>query len=88
MGVNHPIIRDSKTPLRKTSVGVERGSPTAGVIGLNEWFQLGKYTVGSSYSSCCAKDGPTRQIGAEVLSRFLVTFDYPHHRLLIERAGR
>ena len=79
--VNHPIIRDSKGPLRKIS--------TANVLGPNEWFQLGKYTIGSTNSICCSSEENNRQIGAEVLSRFrLVTFDYPHHRLIVERVGR
>ena len=78
--VNHPIIRDSKGPLRKIS--------TAWVLGPNEWFQLGKYTIGSTQSMCCRPGQNNRQIGAELLSRFHVTFDYPHHRLILERATR
>ena len=78
--VNHPIIRDSKGPLRKVG--------TATVLGPNEWFQIGKYTVGSTQSACCSSIDNNRQIGAEVLSRFHVTFDYPHKRLILERATR
>lgn len=79
--VNHPIIRDSKGPLRKVD--------KVNVLGPNEWFQLGKYTIGSTTSMCCSADANNRQIGADVLSRFrLVTFDYPHKRLILERAGR
>lgn len=78
--VNHPIIRDSKGPLRKIS--------TAQVIGPTEWFQLGKYTVGSTPSMCCSSVDNNRQIGADLLSRFHVTFDYPHKRLILERATR
>jgi hypothetical protein len=78
--VNHPIIRDSKGPLRKIS--------TAGVLGPTEWFQIGKYTVGSTQATCCSSMDNNRQIGAELLSRFHVTFDYPHRRLILERATR
>ncbi|HSP15016.1 MAG TPA: retropepsin-like aspartic protease [Thermoanaerobaculia bacterium] len=78
--VNHPIIRDSKGPLRTVK---------AGVIGSNEWFQLGRYTLGSTQSSCCAPTEETsRQIGSEVLSRFRVTLDYPHKRLILEQRTR
>jgi hypothetical protein len=78
--VNHPIIRDSKGPLRKISNDV---------LGPNEWFQLGKYTIGSTNSiSRMASEENSRQIGAEVLSRFHVTLDYPHKRLIVERATR
>ena len=76
--VNHPIIRDSKGPLKTVK---------AGVLGPNEWFRLGHYTIGSTESACCAPtDEASRQVGAEVLSRFRVTFDYPHKRLILERA--
>jgi hypothetical protein len=78
--VNHPIIRDSKGPLRKIS--------TAGVLGPTEWFQIGKYTVGSTQSMCCSSLDNNRQIGVDLLSRFHVTFDYPHKRLILERATR
>jgi len=87
--VNHPIIRDSKGPLRKVSTGVGLGQSLAGVLGPNEWFRLGRYTIGSTQSACCsASEETSRQIGGEVLSRFRVTFDYPHHRLILERAER
>ena len=87
--VNHPIIRDSKGPLRKVITGPGLGIPMAGVLGPNEWFQLGKYTIGSTDSICCgASEDASRQIGAEVLSRFRVMFDYPHHRPILERKGR
>jgi hypothetical protein len=78
--VNHPIIRDSKGVLKPVKMGV---------IGSNEWFQLGRYTVGSTDSVCCAPTEETsRQIGAEVLSRFRVTFDYPHKKLIVEQRTR
>ena len=79
--VNHPIIRDSKGPLKKIS--------EADVLGPNEWFRLGKYTIGSTNSiSRKVSEENSRQIGAEVLSRFHVTLDYPHKRLIVERATR
>ena len=78
--VNHPIISQSKGPVRKVK---------AGFIGSNEWFQLGRYTIGSTESTCCGADEEAGQnIGAEVLSRFRVTFDYPHKNLILERAAR
>ncbi len=78
--VNHPIIRDSKAPLRKVG---------GGLLGANEWFQLGKYTIGSTNSLFVAgSEENSRKIGAEVLSRFHVTFDYPHRRLIVERDTR
>ena len=87
--VNHPIIRDSKGPLKKVSTGVGLGHSLAGVLGPNEWFRLGRYTIGSTQSACCAaNEQVSRQIGAEVLSRFRVTFDYPHRQLILERATR
>jgi hypothetical protein len=87
--VNHPIIRDSKGPLRKVNTGVGLGTALAGVLGPNEWFKLGRYTIGSTQSACCAaSEEVSRQIGAEVLSRFRVTFDYPHHRMILERSTR
>ncbi|HSP33887.1 MAG TPA: hypothetical protein VLU46_06190 [Thermoanaerobaculia bacterium] len=78
--VNHPIIRESKGPVRTMN---------AGVVGPNEWFQLGHYTIGSTQSACCGAEGDSSQhIGADVLSRFRVTFDYPHKRLIVARDAR
>lgn len=78
--VNHPIIRDSKAPLRTVK---------SGVLGPNEWFRLGRYTLASTQSACCAPTEETsRQIGAEVLSKFRVTFDFPHKRLILEQRTR
>ena len=77
--VNHPIIRDSSAAR----------AVKAGFVGPNEWFQLGRYTIGSTQSACCGADGESGQhIGAEVLSRFRVTFDYPHRRMIVERNAR
>lgn len=87
--VNHPIIRDSKGPLRRIATAAGLGHQPAGVLGPNEWFRLGRYTIGSTQSACCsASEMRSRQIGGGVLSRFRVTFDYPHHRLILDRATR
>ena len=77
--VNHPIIRESTT-VRAVN---------AGFAGPNEWFQLGRYTIGSTQTACCGADNESSQhIGAEVLSRFRVTFNYPHRQLSLERTSR
>jgi len=77
--VNHPIIRESKNAR----------AVKAGFVGPNEWFQLGRYTIGSTQSACCGADNESSQhIGAEMLSRFRVTFDYPHKQLILERNAR
>jgi hypothetical protein len=86
--VNHPIIRDSKGPLRTVTTGNGLGAQLAGVLGPNEWFRLGRFTIGSTQSTCCASEVTSRQIGAAVLSRFRVTFDYPRHRLILETSRR
>ena len=87
--VNHPIIRKSTGPLRKTQTGAGGfGKSLEGVIGRNEWFRLGYITIPSTQSVCCAaSEEVSRQIGEGILSRFRLTFDYPHRLLMLEYQG-
>jgi len=81
--VDHPIIAKSTGPLRRTQSGNGIGAATPGVIGATEWFRIGRFTIGSTTSSCCGNPATSRLLGAQLLSRFRVTFDYPHARLYL-----
>jgi hypothetical protein len=85
--VDHPIIEKSTGPLRRTQSGNGLGAPAAGVVGPTEWFRIGRFTIGSTSSSCCGNPATSRLLGAAVLSRFRVTFDYPHQRLYLTKPG-
>lgn len=84
--VNHPIIRQSTGSLRHTQTGRGGfGAAVPGVIGANEWFRLGRTTIPSTVSVCCAGNPEAdRQLGEGILSHFRITFDYPHARLILE----
>ena len=82
---DHPIIRKSTGALRKIQSGNGIGNPTPGVVGPTEWFRLGRFTLGSMSSSCCGNDATSRLLGAEVLSRFRITFDYPHAQMIVSQ---
>jgi hypothetical protein len=85
--VNHPIIRQSKGPLRETKTGNGGfGEAQPGVIGQNEWFRIGSTTIPSTTSVCCASsEDVSRQLGTAVLSRFRITFNYPDHSIYLEK---
>lgn len=84
--VNHPIIRKSTGPLRRTRTGAGGfGESQAGVIGKNEWFQIGRTRIPNTVSACCAaSEEVSRQIGLGILSHFRITFDYPTSRMILE----
>lgn len=85
--VNHPIIRQSKGPLRETATGAGGfGNSLKGVIGPNEWFRIGSTTIPATNSVCCAgSDDVSRQLGGEVLSRFRLIFNYPAKNIVFEK---
>ena len=85
--VNHPVIRQSKGPLREAATGAGGfGESLQGIVGPNEWFRIGSTTLPASESACCAgTDDVNRQLGAAVLSHFRITFNYPAHNIILER---
>jgi len=85
--VNHPIIRQSKGQLRETNTGSGGfGKSLPGVIGPNEWFRIGSATIPATASVCCAAtEEVSRQLGAGILSRFRITFDYPQRSIILEK---
>jgi len=84
--VNHPIIRKSTGALRSTRTGAGGfGQSQAGVIGHNEWFQIGRTRIPNTVSACCAaSEEVSRQIGQGILSHFRITFDYPASRMILQ----
>ena len=85
--VNHPVIRQAKGPLRETNTGSGGfGKSLPGVIGPNEWFRIGSTTIPATVSACCAaSEDVSRQLGSGILSHFRITFDYPGHRIILEK---
>jgi hypothetical protein len=87
--VNHPVIMKSTGPLRSIQTGNGLGKPVPGALGPNEWFRIGHFTIPTTQSVCCGGyEEASRGIGGEILSRFVVTFDYPHQRLMLTRGKR
>jgi predicted aspartyl protease len=82
--VNHPLLRQSSGPLRTISVGNGLGAAGGeGVAGRAEQLRFGTLVARDLPSNCCGTlPGTERQLGAGALSRFIVTFDYPHARMI------
>jgi membrane-associated protease RseP (regulator of RpoE activity) len=78
-----------KTVEAVTGMGI--GGPTIDTIARMPSLKLGRYMVENFVANFShAKGGVLSQgdfagiIGAEILRRFKVTFDYPHHRMILE----
>jgi predicted aspartyl protease len=83
--IDHPLIRKSTGKLVNTATGVGVGTEMRGVEGRIESLQLGPFELRGAVSACCGGSELSSQlIGGEALSRFTVTFDYPHKRLVLE----
>jgi predicted aspartyl protease len=85
--VNHPVIRQSKGPLRETNTGAGGfGQSLRGVVGPNEWFRIGSTTIPATQSACCAgNEDVNRQLGTTILSHFRITFNYPARQIILEK---
>jgi len=85
--VNHPVIRQSKGPLRETNTGAGGfGQSLRGVVGPNEWFRIGSTTIPATQSGCCAgNEDVNRQLGSAILSHFRITFNYPARQIILEK---
>jgi Aspartyl protease len=83
--VDDPVIKKSSGPKRTIRTGVGLGQPIQGVIGRGAYVQLGTYKLTQPLVACCsANPDDQHKIGGEILRRFLVIFDYPHARLILE----
>src|SRR6266542_3005559 len=85
--VNHPVIRQSKGPLRETNTGAGGvGQSLRGVVGPNEWSRIGSTTIPATKSACCAgNDDVNRQLGSAILSHFRIMFNYPARQIILEK---
>jgi hypothetical protein len=79
------LLKKSKGHLRKTQTGQGLGQPSSGVFGRVEWFRLGDFTMNDAPSACCGNPGNENMIGGAVLRRFVVTFDYSHKQMILEK---
>lgn len=83
--VDHPLIKKSNGKLLDTVTGVGIGSELRGVRGRIEYLQLGPFELRGAVSACCgSSDLSSQLIGGQALSKFTVTFDYPHQRLILK----
>ncbi len=81
--VDHPIAAriESRQP---TQTGVGLGTPTTGTVAKLWGLRLGPYVVRRVEVACCGSTEDTMRIlGGEILSRFTVTFDYPHQQMFL-----
>jgi len=87
-GVNHPVIKQSKGELHETNTGAGGfGESLTGVIGPNEWFQIGRNRIEATESVCCpGNEDVSRQLGGQVLSHFRIIFNYPGKSIILEGA--
>lgn len=82
--VDHPLIRQSKGEVHTTVTGVGLGQPTTGWSGKAEYFRLGPTVIHQPLLACCGGNELNQQmIGAAILERFRLIFDYPHERLYV-----
>jgi predicted aspartyl protease len=79
------LLKKSKERVRRTQTGNGLGQPSSGVFGRVEWFRLGDLTLRDAPSVCCGNPGNENMMGGAVLRRFVVTFDYPRKRMILER---
>jgi outer membrane lipoprotein-sorting protein len=88
------VLQAMQKTVSATSVGA--GGETKDVAGRIAGFQLGPYLLREPVVSFSTdlKEGLLASpmigglIGGEILQRFTVTFDYPHHRILLEPNSR
>lgn len=65
--------------------------PVEGVVGRVKSFQLGSFLVKSPVTGFCLNGSPfgshrvAGRIGAGILKKFKVIFDYPHYRMILEK---
>lgn len=81
--IDHPIAQQAhdRTAAR---TGNGLGAPVTGFLATAESFRLGSQELRNLPISCCGGTEQTsRLIGGAVLSRFTVTFDYPHSGIFL-----
>jgi Aspartyl protease len=75
--VDHPVVKNMKEKTASKS-GVGFGDPVDGAVAVATSFKIGNFTVGGPVVACCGgTEATSRLIGAEILKRFTVVFDYP-----------
>ena len=82
--VDHPLIKKSRGKVRRSVTGVGLGKTTTGWIGNAEYLKLGPYTIRKPITACCGgNEFNQMMIGAAILERFVVTFDYSHRQFYL-----
>lgn len=82
--VDHPAVKQSKGKVRQTTTGNGLGQPVSGYVGTADSFELGPFKLKNLSLVCCgATEETSRLIGSDILSRFTVTYDYPHSRIFL-----
>ena len=82
--VDHPAVKQSKGEVRQTTTGNGLGQPVSGYVGTAESLEIGPLRLEHLPLACCGGTEETSKlIGSDVLSRYTVTFDYPHSRIFL-----
>jgi hypothetical protein len=95
LSLNSPLVRDHKLRVMTTTVvattGVGIGGPVTNPIGRINALEIGRYAIKNLVADFSeATSGLQSQndfagiIGAEVLRRFTVVFDYPQRRMFLQ----
>ncbi len=80
--VGHPIIKQLTNGVRQTTTGNGLGQPVSGYIGTADALEIGDFKFKNVTLACCGGTEETSKlIGSGILSRFTVTFDYPHSKI-------
>jgi hypothetical protein len=81
--IDHPVAQQVHDRTA-TRTGNGLGASVAGFLATADSFRLGSHELRNLPISCCGGTEQTsRLIGGAVLSRFTVTFDYPHSRIFL-----
>jgi hypothetical protein len=70
--------------------GVAVGGMTENFLTLLDSFSIAGFTIGrpvAGFSADLTRVGDAGTLGAGILARFAVTFDYPHRRIILEPNG-
>ncbi|MFN2452605.1 MAG: aspartyl protease family protein [Pyrinomonadaceae bacterium] len=82
--VDHPIIKQTTGNVRQATTGNGLGQPVSGYVGTAEALEIGPFKLKNLTLVCCgATEEVSKLIGSDVLSRFTITFDYPHLRIFL-----
>jgi hypothetical protein len=86
--VDHPIVAQPEVQKQATTTGRGLGQPVPGFIGRAEELEFGPFKLRDlTIASGGGTEAASKLIGSGVLSRFNITYDYPHSRIFVADRG-